>query len=77
MTLVWLLIEEKLKIIFNIKYQNLHKNTDNVTRNHVSTPDSPVTVYPTVIDKTDSDFSNEQLSMLNKGMQYDLHKKKD
>ena len=69
--------EEKLKIIFNIKHQNLHNKTDDVTRNHDCTPDSPVTVYPTVINKTDTDFSNEQLSVLNKGMQYNLHKKTD
>ena len=52
--------EEKLKIIFNIKHQNLHNKTNDVTHNHVSTPDSPVTVYPTVINKTDTDFSNEK-----------------
>ena len=53
-------IEEKLKIIFNIKHQNLNNKTNDVTRNHVSTPDCPVTVYPTVINKTDTDFSNEK-----------------
>ena len=71
------MIEEKLKIIFNIKHPKLHNNTDDVTCKHVGTPDSPVTVYPTVINKTDTDFSNEQLSMLNKGMQYNLHEKKE
>jgi hypothetical protein len=71
------IIEEKLKIIFKIKYKNLHNKTDNVTRNHVGTPDSAVTVHPTVINKNDTEFSNEQLSMLNKGMHYNLNKKKE
>jgi hypothetical protein len=53
--------EEKLKIIFNIKHQNLHNKSDDVTRNHAGTSDSPVTVYPTVINETDTDFSNEHL----------------
>lgn len=52
------------------------QQTDDVTRNHVSSPDSPVTVYPTVINKTDTDFSTQELSTLNKGMQYNLHTKK-
>jgi len=67
-------MEEKLKIIFNIKYQNLHNKTNDVTPNHVSTPDSPLTVCPTVINKTDTKFPNEQFSTLSKGMQCNLHK---
>jgi len=51
------------------------QKTNDVTHNHVATPDSPVTVYPTVINITDTDFCNQQLSMINRGMQYSLHKK--
>jgi hypothetical protein len=63
-------IDEKFKIIFNIKHKELHNKTNDVTHNHISTPDKPVTVYPTVINKTNTEFSSEQLSISNKGTQY-------
>ena len=43
---------------------------NNLQRNQVKAPDTSVTFYPRVVNKTDVDFSNEELSLLNIGMKY-------
>ena len=49
---------------------------DCLARNQVKAPDKSVTFSPRVINKTDVDFSNEELFLLNIGMKYSVHTKK-
>jgi hypothetical protein len=58
------------------KVQRLDKKMDCLARNQVTAPDTSVTFYPRVVNKTDIDVFNEELFLLNEGMKYNVHKKK-
>jgi hypothetical protein len=41
--------------------------------NQIKKPDTQISFYPTVINKTDIEFSKKKMSLLNKGLKYSLN----
>jgi hypothetical protein len=69
-------IEEKLEKIFKQKYQSLNAKIEKLSREQTITPKTTQQFYPRVINNMDISFSEEENSLLEKGLKYDLHPKK-
>jgi hypothetical protein len=58
------------------KYQNLNLKIQKLTKEQTTTPEQHVTFYPRVVNKTDINFTDKELQLLEKGLKYNLHNKK-
>jgi hypothetical protein len=69
-------IEAKLETLMKGKYQKLERKLLNLSQNQVKTTAEHCTFYPRVINNTDITFSDNEITLLNKGLKYILHQKK-
>jgi len=58
------------------KYQRLEQKLLNLSQNQVKAPAEHCTFYHKVINNTDITFSDNEITLLNKGLKYNLHQKK-
>jgi len=69
-------IKTKLETLMKGKYRRLEQKLLNLSQNQVKTPAEHCTFYPRVINNTDITFSDNEITLLNKGFKYNLHQKK-
>jgi hypothetical protein len=70
-------IDEKLNQNMEKKYKTLDLKINKITHHQNKNLDTNTHYYPTVINKTDIQFSNDEMTLLNKGLKYNLtHKGK-
>ena len=67
-------IEDKVQRTIGSKYKTLDDKLHRLAHQQ-TTPKEPHTFFPRVINNTDITFSKNELSLLNKGPKYNLHKK--
>jgi hypothetical protein len=66
-------IESKLQREAQNKYQNLDRKLNKLTQMQTTCPLQKHRFYPRVINNTDIPFSNCEMSLLQKGLKYNLH----
>jgi hypothetical protein len=69
------MIEDKLQEETKIKYQTLDKKLNKLTQLQTKTPQQKHVFHPRVINNTDISFSDQEMSLLQKGPKYNLHTK--
>jgi hypothetical protein len=70
-------IDEKLNQYVEKKYKNLDSKTEKLTYNKNKYADANTQYYPRVVNKTTIQFSKVEMTLLNKGLKYNLtHKGK-
>jgi len=72
-----LTIESKLQKEAQKKYQNLDKKLKKLTQSQTIHPQQKHKFYPRVINNTDIAFTKCEMSMLQKGLKYNLHTKQE
>jgi hypothetical protein len=70
-------IEAKLNKLISVKYEGLETNLRKLTQKQTRTPSTQHNVYPRVINKTNITFTNNEPTLLNKGLKYNLHRKNE
>ena len=70
-------IEEKLRKETKTKYKAVEKKIINLTRTQTKTPLEPHTFYPRVVNNTNIPFTKSETTLLQKGLKYNIHAKKD
>jgi len=68
-------IKDKLKRTIGSKYKTLDDKLHRLAQQQTITPKEPHTFFPRVVNNTDITFSKNELSLLNKGLKYNLHKR--
>ena len=68
-------IEDKLQRMLRPKYKTLDDKLHRLAQQQTITPKAPHTFFPRVVNNTDIAFSKNELSLLNKVPNYNLHKK--
>ena len=69
-------IEEKLHLETKIKYKNLDKKINQITKTQTTTPLKPHTFHPRVVNNTNINFTNNETALLQKGIKYNTQAKK-
>jgi len=73
-------IHESINQELEKKYKPIEEKLKNLVHTQTKTLDCKSNFYPRVINKTDLTFTNDELTLLNKGLKYNLnhkHKKLD
>jgi hypothetical protein len=70
----YLVQERKLKKLRELKMENIPSNKSDKQNNPSESPLH--NFYPKVVNKTNIDFTKEEIVLLNKGLQYNIHCKK-
>jgi hypothetical protein len=77
----WHIINEHIHSTINRestrKYQTIDDKLNKLTRLQTKTPSSNVNFYHRVLNNTDITFTPNELSLLNKGLKYNLHFKQN
>jgi hypothetical protein len=68
-------IESKLQKEAQKKYQNLDKKLNRLIQSQVTKPQQKHNFYPRVVNNTDIQFANNEMTLLQKGLKYNLHTK--
>ena len=75
---IWYIILDSIHNSINQQLENTtlqKKNSKELVHIQTKTPDSVRYIYPCVVNKTDITFSNDELTLLNKGLKYNLNHK--
>jgi DNA-binding ferritin-like protein (Dps family) len=68
-------IEKRLHKEISSRYKNLNKKLHNLSQSQTHTPQEKLTFYPRVVNNTTITFSDNEMSLLQKGPKYNLHAK--
>jgi hypothetical protein len=68
------MIENKLKKI--IQYEKPDNKLYRLSQEQTKTPQECHSFYPRIVNNTDITFSKSEITLLEKGLKYNLHKKK-
>jgi hypothetical protein len=60
----------------DMKYKSIEHKLNKLTLKQTEKPNNNTHFYPRVINETDIEFSNEEMTLLNKGLKYNLRHKK-
>ena len=69
--------EAKLNNQIREKYERLGKKLQVLSQEQTTTPKTHHNFYPRVVNKSNIIFTNEEITLLNKGLKYNLHLKKE
>ena len=69
--------EEKLRTETKTRYKTLDKKLKKLTQTQTMTPQEPHTFYPRVMKNTNIPFTNGETAVLQKGLKYNIHSKKN
>jgi len=69
------MIENKLKKI--IQYEKPDNKLYRLSQEQTKTPEECHSFYPRIVNNTDITFSKSEITLLEKGLKYNLHKKKE
>jgi len=69
-------IEAKLNKLISEKYEKLGKKLQMLTQEQTVAPKTHHSFYPRVVNKSNITFTNDEVTLLNKGLKYNLHRKK-
>jgi len=77
---MWYPIQNSIQDSLNVEMENKYKDIDDKIKKLVLTqaenPDTKIRFYPRVIDMTDIVFTDEEMTLLNKGLKYNLSYKR-
>jgi hypothetical protein len=69
-------IEPKLNKLISEKYERLGTKLQKLAQEQTVTPKTHHNFYPRVVNKSSITFTNDEITLLNKGLKYNLHRKK-
>ena len=67
------MIEDRLQIEIRSKYKTLDKKLNHLSQQQKRTPQLHHSFYPRVINTTDITFSEQEMTLLEKGPKHNLH----
>jgi hypothetical protein len=70
-------IDRKLQREIQIKYQNLERKLDRLKQTQTKPPQQIHPFHPRVVNNTDISFSKDEMDLLQKGLKYNLHSKRN
>jgi hypothetical protein len=68
-------INNYLNLIMESKYKHLDQKIEKLTKSQTDKPRTNSRFYPRVVNKTNISFTNEEMTLLKKGLNYSLHNK--
>jgi hypothetical protein len=69
-------IENRLHREISFRYKNLNKKLLHLSQSQTRTPQEKLTFYPRVVNNTTIAFSDNEMSLLQKGPKYNIHAKR-
>jgi len=69
-------IQESIKLEMEKKYKAMDDKINKLIQNQTYKPNTSMNFYPRVFNKTNITFSDDELELLNKGLKYNLSKKR-
>jgi len=69
-------IHESLNYEMEKKYKSLDTKINKLVQTQTNNPNTNIQFYPRVINKTNISFTDDELTLLNKGLKYNLSQKR-